>query len=286
MKLPPKETGQKTFQTNNSLTQNNIKDLSIQISLSGLSFCILNRSSNTIEFLKNQLFDKKANPFETLEYLKKYLESFSELNQSFSSVLVIFQNELSNIVPKAFFDEKQSADYLKFNSKILTSDYISHDEIAINESINVYVPYVNINNVIFDIYGAFEYKHAATILIDSILQNHSKADETELYLNINSKHFELIALKNKKLLLYNSFEYSTKEDVIYYLLFTMEQLHLNPETVKLQLIGRIDTNDEMYTIIYTYIRFVTFYNPSYNFEFKSGAKPLQQHHNAIILNSF
>lgn len=254
--------------------------------MSGLSFCILDRDSNTIEFLKTQIFDKKANPFETLEYLKKALESFSILNQSFSSVLVIYQNELSNVVPKAFFEESQTADYLKFNSKILTSDYISHDEIAINESVNVYVPYMNINNVIFDTYGAFEYKHAATILIDSILQKHSKADETSLYLNVNSQHFELIVIKNKQLVLYNSFEYATKEDVIYYLLFTMEQLHLNPETIKLQLMGLVEKEDDLYAIIYTYVRFVEFYSPSYNFEFHSESKQLQKHHNAIILNSF
>lgn len=268
------------------MNHNHIKDLSIQISLSGLSFCILNRSTKTIEFLKNQTFDKKANPFETLEHLKKALETYSLLSQSFSSVLVIYQNELSNLVPKAFFDEAQAADYLKFNSKILTSDFISHDEIAINESVNVYVPYVNINNLIFDTYGVFEYKHAATILIDSILEKHSKANESELYLNINSQHFELIVLKDKKLLLYNSFEFATKEDVIYYLLFTMEQLHLNPETVKLQLMGLIDKDDEMYALIYTYVRYVEFYSPSYAFEFKPETKPVRKYHNAIILNSF
>ncbi|MEO6348509.1 MAG: DUF3822 family protein [Aquaticitalea sp.] len=268
------------------MNHSNIKDLSIQISLSGLSFCILDRSSNTIEFLKNQVFAKKANPFETLEYIKKTLESFSILNQSFSSVLVIYQNELSNLVPVAFFEETQVADYLKFNSKILSSDFISHDAIAINESVNVYVPYVNINNVIFDTYGVFEYKHASTILIDSILQKHSKADETELYLNVNTQNFELIALKNKKLLFYNSFEYSTKEDLIYYLLFTMEQLHLNPENITLQLMGLIDKDDELYASVYTYVRFVKFYQPTYDFKFQTEAKPAQPHHNAIILNSF
>ena len=150
------------------MNQNHIKDLSIQISLSGLSFCILNRTLNTIEFLQNKDFDKKVNPFEALEYLKQFLTVHSEFNQSFASVLAIYQNELSNLVPKALFNEEQSADYLKFNSKILKSDFISHDEIVINESVNVYVPYMNINNFIFDTFDVFEYKHASTILIDTL----------------------------------------------------------------------------------------------------------------------
>jgi hypothetical protein len=268
------------------LNSHNIKDLSIQISLSGLSFCVLNRSSTTIEFLKHKGFDKKVNPFELLEHLKICLTTHSELNQLFASVHVIYQNELSNLVPKALFVESQAADYLKFNSKILKSDFISHDVIAINDSVNVYVPYININNFIYETFGEFEYKHASTILIDTILQKETRSDDATLYLNINQQHFELVAIKDKKLMLYNSFEFSTKEDVIYYLLFTIEQLQLNPETIKLKLMGTIEKDDQLYEIIYTYVRFVEFYTPNYQFEFKPELKPIHQHHSVIILNSF
>lgn len=254
--------------------------------MSGLSFCILNRTINHIEFLIEQDFDKKANPFEVLEHLKKALSTYSKLNDTFSSVLVIYQNELSNLVPKSFFVEDQLADYLKFNSKILKSDFLSFDELSINESVNVYVPYMNINNFVFDIFGVFEYKHASTILIDTILQDENESNETAIYLNINSNHFELLAFKDKKLHLYNSFEYTAKEDVIYFLLFTIEQLHFDPEKVKLKLMGLIEKDDELYSIIYNYVRFVEFYLPNYNFGFSAECKPVQTYNNAIILNSF
>jgi hypothetical protein len=253
--------------------------------LSGLSFCINNRTSNIIEFLLIKDFEKKLNPVDLLDHLKKFLTVNSELSQSFSKILVIYQNELSSLVPKSLYDENYSADYIKFNSKILKSDFLSSDEISINESVNVYVPYMNINNFIFDTFGVFEYKHSSTILIDSLLQKEKKSEDATLYLNVNKQHFELVAIKNQKLLLYNSFEYSTKEDVIYYLLFTIEQLQLNPETVKLNLMGLIEKDDQLYQIIYTYIRFVEFYTPNYQFEFKPELKP-NQHHHAIILNSF
>jgi hypothetical protein len=41
-------------------------------------------------------------------------------------------------------------------------------------------------------------------------------------------HFEII-IQNQKLLFFNSFDYQTPEDFIYYVLFTAEQLSLNPE---------------------------------------------------------
>jgi len=105
-------------------------------------------------------------------------------------------------------------------------------------------------------------------------------------MNVNETTFELIAIKNNALLLYNSFEFSTKEDVIYYLLFTMEQLKLSPESVKLKLMGQIVKDDDIYNIIYTYVRHVEFYQPKYSFDFNEHSKPSEQYNHAVILNSF
>jgi len=280
------ETGQKTIQKNNSLTQHNTKALSIQISLSGLSFCILNSTTQTIEFLEHKRFSKKLNPLETLEQLQLVLDNNSVFTQSFASVLAIYQNELSSLVPKELFDEKNSADYLKFNAKILKSDFISHDNIDICKSVNVYVPLVNVNNYLFDQFGVFDYKHTSTILIDSVLKKERSSEDTKLYINVSEFSFELIAVKNGELLLYNSFEYSTKEDFIYYILFTLEQLQLNPEIVKVKLSGIIKKDDELYAILYKYIRYVEFVTTDNNFNFDINQKPVTKHNDFVILNSF
>src|SRR5690606_19828127 len=225
------ETGLKTIQKNNSLNKTHIKSMSIQIRLSGLSFCILNTSTNCVEYLQHHNFKKKLTPFEVLEQLKKLIETETAFTQSFGTVHIIHQNDLASLVPKALFDETHIADYLKFNSKILKSDFITYDDIDSNNSVNVYVPYVNINNYMFDNFGEFEYKHASTILIETILQNKPSNEQQFLYVNIDESHFEIVALDKGELLLYNSFEYTTKEDFIYFLLFTVEQLKFNTETL-------------------------------------------------------
>ena len=67
-------------------------------------------------------------------------------------------------------------------------------------------------------------------------------------------------VQNQKLILYNSFEYKTPQDFIYYILFTAEQLQLNPENFVLKLIGKIDETDELFKICYKYIRNVSLLN--------------------------
>ena len=265
---------------------NTIKDLSIQIRLSGLSFCILNRSTNTIERLQHIQNEKKTTPFEVLNQLKTIIESNADFNQEFDSVLCIYQNELSTLVPKSLFNENHLADYLKFNAKILMTDFIDYDTISINDSVNVYVPLVNVNNYLFERFGSFTYKHASTILIESVLQNSSKQKTIELFVNVGNLHFEVIAAKGNELIFYNTFDYNTKEDFIYYILFSIEQLKLSPETLKINLSGQIDKDDDLFNILYKYVRFVDFLEPICNYQFNIKKQPKGKHNNFILINSF
>lgn len=278
------ETGLKTIQTSKKLHQNDIKELSIQISLSGLSFCILNRSKNTIGHIQHVPFDKKLTPFDILERIIATLDEGAVYDQAFSEVLLIYQNELSCLVPKPLFDEAHCADYLKFNAKILTTDYISFDDIHFNDSVNVYVPLVNVNNFMFDRFGSFEYKHSSTILIEHILKHQPLSNVPNIYVNVNEHSFEIVVVKDYNLVLYNTFEYITKEDFIYYILFTIEQLKMDPETLKLKLMGTIAEGDDLYQIVYTFIRNVEFVMPHHKFNFIE--EPSVAHNDYVLLNSF
>ena len=271
-------------QTTNTIKKLNNLELSIQISLSGLSFCILQKDNNTITYLKHFGFGKKLTPFALLDQLKHCFNTEKALQNSFNTVYIIHVNELATIVPKPLFNEDCLADYLKFNSKILKSDFITFDNIKLNESVNVYVPYVNINNFIYEKFGSFTFKHFSTVLIEQLLIAEKNNNSSKIYAHINSGHFELIIIKSGKLLLYNSFEYNSEEDFIYYVLFTAEQLQLNPETLKLVFIGAITKNDAIYNIAYKYIRNVSFGSRNDNYKYTQA--PNSNHSNFALIKSF
>ena len=117
----------------------------------------------------------------------------------------------------------------------------------------VYVPFVNTNNYIFDRFGSFEYKHSSTVLIEKVLRLKNTNDRT-LYVNVESSIIDIIIVKSNSLIFYNRFEYKTKEDFIYFILFTIEQLDLNPEKLRCEFFGSINSIDELYLIAYKYIR--------------------------------
>ncbi|WP_189702488.1 DUF3822 family protein [Subsaximicrobium wynnwilliamsii] len=262
------------------------KALSIQISLNGLSFCILDTSEKTVHYLKSVTFEKKKAPHELLEKLKAAIETQSLLQQPFDAVYCVYQNELSCLVPEPLFDEENLAEYLKFNAKILKTDYLAYDAIPCIKSMNVFIPLVNINNYIFETFGKFTYKHASTVLIESLIQRQHQTIGTALYLNVNSSSFEMLAIKNKQLQFYNSFNYHSKEDFIYYLLFTVEQLKLDPEAVKLYLFGHIDEQNELFQIAYRYIRHVELFEPEQQFKLDRSITTTNLSAYFSLLNSF
>lgn len=271
--------------TNNIKETSNLK-LSIQVTLSGLSFCILNIETNTIDYLKNISFSKKLNPNEVLFRLQNNFDSEKDLQQQFSAIVVIHKNELSTTVPSALFNEDNLADYLKFNNKILSTDFITFDKIDINDSVNVYIPFVNINNYLYERFGEFTFKHFSTILIEQILNAEKNSEKPKMYVNICDGNFEIIVVEKGDLRLYNSFEFRTKEDFIYYILFSAEQLKLNPETFELIFTGNIDSKDEIYSIAYKYVRFVFFSKRLDSYKYSDQAQPENNHSQFVILNSF
>lgn len=236
--------------------------LSIQVSLNGLSFCVWDTIGNDMIVSENIVFQKELTPYGVQKELKAVCEKHDISNTSFSDIIVIHRNNLFSLVPKSLFDEKELANYLKFNAKILANDHLAYDEIENHDMINAYVPFVNINNYIFDLFGEFVYKHSGTVMIESLLNSHVGNKKPVCYAHITETQMELTVVAKKKLLLYNSYDFVTKEDFMYYLLFTMEQLQLDPENVSLKLFGAIEKDDDLYNLCYQYVKDVSLFSPT------------------------
>ncbi|WP_298487099.1 DUF3822 family protein [uncultured Maribacter sp.] len=252
-----------TKRTNNitNIENNDYKKLSIQISLNGLSFCIVDTISNKIIASKSLLFKEEVNSYDLVKELKPVLEENNITTQKFSEVIVIHKNLLYSLVPKALFNPNELESYINFNSKILATDLLAYDEIENHDIIPVYVPFVNINNYIYDLFGEFTYKHNSSVMIQTLLGLSNTSKEPICYIHVSEKHMDITILKNKKIILHNSFNFNSKEDFIYYILFTLEQLNLDPETIPLKLFGTIEEGDNLYNISYKYIKNITIFIP-------------------------
>ncbi len=246
-------------------TLENYYKLSIQVSLNGLSFCILDTIGQTIPLSKRVDFGKELSPYEVQKELKALINDYQIQKYGFSDVIIIHRNNLYSLVPKALFNKEDLANYLKFNVKMLANDLLEYDEISHSDMVSVYVPFVNLNNYIYELFGAFEFKHHSTILLEALLKSHSGNKDTVCYVHVDMQQMDIVVLSNRSLVLFNSFHFTSKEDFIYYLLFTLEQLKLDPEQIKVRLFGTIEEEDECYEICYEYIQNIAIYIPEGDF---------------------
>ena len=104
-----------------------------------------------------------------------------------------------------------------------------------------------------------------------------------ILLSIHSNYIEVVVKQDQKLVLANQFSIKTQEDVLYYVLFILEQYQLNPLTANISIIGNLDTNSELITSLKKYIKNIRLAlgNKSINWSAVTGTP---QHFNYTLIN--
>lgn len=251
----------------NNITEDNTSEnfgkLSIQVSLNGLSFCISDTVSNTVSLTEQVNFPKPKTVFGVESELKALFERHHIQDRSFSEVMVIHRNGFFSFVPKALFDPEALKSYLLLNVKLMPSDHLTYDELENHDIVNVYAPFVSINNYLFGLFGEFEFRHSGTVMANTLLSGrYHPGHAPVLFVHVAQREMELTAISQKKLLLYNSFETTSKEDFIYYILFVMEQLQMDTQKTEVKLFGAIEEDDPYYEALYKYVKNVSIFVPA------------------------
>lgn len=243
----------------NNITDKKYRKLAVRVSLNGLAYCSFDTLNHSVLSFREIPFDAAdKRPVE-----EQYADAFkanAELREPYDEVMVLHDNNLATFVPSALFDEQYLGSYLQYSTKVFETDSFAFDEISTYQMNTVYIPYAHLNNFFVDAFGTFVYKHSHTTLVSKILELSKNIDDKKVFVHMASGHFEIIVVQNQHLLLFNSFDYKTPEDLIYYLLFTAEQLNLNPETFKLEFLGDISEEDSFFRIAYKYIRNVSLFD--------------------------
>ena len=267
----------KTINKNIEVTSK--RKLSIQFSLDGFSFCTTNTHNEVIEFSSYSFSKTKNSPELILEKLQDIFKKEKSLQYDFETVTVIHQNNLNTLVPNEYFKKDALKSYLKYSIKTIATDLITFDELDFMNSKNVYVPYVNINNFLFQNFGEFEYKHYSSVMLEKLFS--IATNDICCYIHVSKSTFDIVIIKNSNLQFFNIFEYKTKEDFMYYVLFTLEQLDLSTEETLVSILGDMEEDSDLFRLMYTYIRNIDFLsskNPVFN-----NQKEISKHSNFILL---
>ena len=253
------EIGQQPMMQSREIKIKPSTNLLIKLGSYNLSLILSDTKGNIIQYISEK-FEEKIEPKKLSEKLDLVINKSQIINSNVIKVKLIVHNKLSSLVPLNLFQEELSLEYLKFNSKLIDGDFAAHDLIDEIEAVNVFLPFVNVNNYLLEKFGSFNYYHYSTILIKKLIK-YDSSKEISIYANIQSNNFHVIILKNKKLIYYNIFDFKEKEDILYFLLFVLKQNKIDQNKYKLSMLGKIKKESETYLLLTKFINNIEILNP-------------------------
>ncbi len=260
--------------------------LTIRVSPDGFSFVVFSLDKNRylgLETFQIKRIDQQAK-------LAAALDELCILRQwityPFHSVVVIVDNTFNTLIPVSLYEEKEKGVYLAFNQEFQDNSRIQSDLLKAAEAYNLYYLPNPLVEKVKDIWANARIVHLQSVLVESLLITHrnQQSDQTA-FIHLRHDNFDLIVLKNDKLLFINNFRFNTPEDFIYFVLFSFDQLRLNPETVQVVLSGIIEKGSKNYDILFQYVRNIRFAERNPTFEYSYILEDIPVHQHFIIYNA-
>lgn len=260
--------------------------LCIHVSTDGITCGVLEKGENKFIALETFTFQGVYGD----EALKNCIEdvftkSICFKRSDYKNVQVAIVNNKSNLVPVALYDDAHKKTYFTFNQELSSGEEIAVDTIKSLEAKNIYAVPTSIKNFFINKFSKPSFIHYSTALLDSLLTLYKNHSLKKVLVHVQLGHFEVIVAEGKNLLFYNTFNYTTAEDFMYYLLFVFEQLGLNPENQEIVLLGEIERNSTIYGLMLKYIRNVRFGErpENYSYSYKLSEAPKHFYYNLLSL---
>ena len=125
---------------------------------------------------------------------------------------------------------------------------------------------------------------AAAVFVKGILRQHSKIFARQVFINIHPGFFEITVVQGQRLLYLNVFKYSAPSDVLYYVVFILEQLGFVPSEEKVTLMGDITYSSVIYTQLEMYCESIKFVEKPDVLQYGAAFTGIALHHYFILLN--
>jgi len=256
--------------------------LQILLSKTEICYAITDVVRNQHIAIKRKIFE---NPSEDI--LTNFQNAVREdvyLNKHYKTVNFYFASENNTLVPLDFFDKKNAKDFYKSNHTLLAGEEVQFNFIEQIQTYNLYsIPSILINFLV-NLFPEVRLFHSSTsfLMYFSIYSKKISSQLKVVGINFNKNSFEIAVIKNQKLSFFNSFNFKTDEDAIYFLLNVFKKLDLDTKRQEIFVQGNIEHGNKLYQYLLNFIpntKFVV------KFDWEFPFKQVSPHKHALILSN-
>jgi len=268
------ENNNKTILADSSFDSNQISNLhlSIELSSSSLSYCIIDTQKYRCLLLSSQKLETD-----------NLLEIFSNddyLSQNFKSKSISFVNFANTLVPFELYEKKDKENLFALNHE-LNDEVLLEDNLR-EEIINLHAVPKLFFQTIKNILPEAALRSQSSILINNFTNLNLKVETMFLYLK--DSFVNIVVTKGKNLLFQNKFNYVTKEDLLFYVLFSIQELNFSNEDINTIVYGNVTENE--FNILYDYIRNIKYGNKLKDISCSNEFNSIENHCYSILYRQF
>ncbi|MBO9614797.1 MAG: DUF3822 family protein [Dyadobacter sp.] len=226
--------------------------LCIELDERRIRFCIVKDENMECIWLEDYFFENALTPAEIFERLKRIFSGhLSWSSNNWNNVRVTVNSHAFTLVPNVLFQPESAYEYLSF---ALGNPVSKHEKVLWHD-----LPLVHAQNV-FSIQelwydwvvnhfssSTVTFYHLTSALAIGSLVNHVEHQEMRMMsLYFEKDHFTLVVSESQQLLLCNRFKYAQVQELAYIILFTLSQLNILPEEIKVLCYGEIAPTSDSY----------------------------------------
>ncbi len=180
---------------------------------------------------------------------------FPELREKYQHVFLCYDYPQSVMIPLHQYKQDDAKLMLQTMFGISGRDAVVNEPVSGWQIYNVYAVPKDVYDWVYEHFPASNYWHTYTIGIKNAVITDF---EGSLAADFRADDFSLVVTRGSKLLLTQTFPYTTPADFIYYLLDACRQFSFSQETVRIYLSGLIDKESSLYKELYQYFLHIRF----------------------------
>jgi len=105
------------------------------------------------------------------------------------------------------------------------------------------------------------------------------------FINLQPGHFDLVILHEQKVMFCNSFSYKTPDDVLYYIMFVLEQMQLSPDGIELSIAGELGRHAQVVERLSAYLPHLDFLPRNESFRYSHVFEGIPGHYLYTLLSA-
>jgi hypothetical protein len=248
--------------------------LCLQTDRSGLSFTVYDEKNRDFVVFRRYKFENVVITGDHIRQIIAVLDRDELLNLPFHSVRFLAYSQQSTLVPADYFDSERLEDYVQFNLGSETEGEYFTNHIHPADVYNVFVLPRALVSLVTLHFKKIDISSQATPFIWNATRNGVDMQQAGIHIGLNADFFDLAALGEGKLLLYNTFQYVSETDLLYYVVYVCKQLNLNMSELPLLLSGELSSRMAYFETLKAYFPETRYVNTSGNFQVATALLPV------------